>query len=482
LWQIAGETTVVPISIADPPAPKKSFEQTMADYLAEAKAKAKTRQKKKRKRTGQYTNSDPQIKFLRDRISRLNYGTKVPDKGVRPELATKAFLARYNERRYGAALNNDQFLDHFASRATHYFWGDHTASSAEVLVNIDIDALGQHGGGTTEGCWRFAGQVKDTLFPGLYLEASTNGQGVHGYLRLMKLGIRADLVRQALKNLDRYLKRLAASVGADIACVEVKGLTPGIQYDDKGNITSITFGQWAKLPRGRGVLDTCKVEYSDIALLDPDEIKVEPEPEKPVMKKTGSKPPVGSFDSRVVRQETLDRLPELEKLSSSLLRQWTGASSFKAGRWTVTATDLAQFFALMLSIKPRPDDSLPVRAVGRLWEEVYRAGDFTRPWNHHRFKAIRDLLSAHGHVDWVDFRFQYLPERKGRCCRWQIGFELRGALSGLQRGETTVVDTAAPLPDGPHEFHTPKWFNFVLDRQRRWLAEAEREVERLFAA
>ena len=74
----------------------------------------------------------------------------------------------------------------------------------------------------------------------------------------------------------------------------------------------------------------------------------------------------------------------------------------------MTPTDLAQFFALMLSIKPRPDDSLPVRAVGRLWEEVYRAGDFARPWNHHRFKAIRDLLSRHGHVDWVDFRFQYV--------------------------------------------------------------------------
>jgi hypothetical protein len=298
----------------------------------------------------------------------------------------------------------------------------------------------------------------------------------------MKLGIRADLVRQALKNLDRYLKRMAASVGADIACVEVKGLPPSIQYDDHGNITSITFGQWAKLPRGRGVLDTCTVNYSDIALLDPDEIKVEPQQEQVVEKKAVSRMRLGSFDSRVVRQETLDKMPELEKFASCLLLQWTGGTSFKAGRWTVAPTDLAQFFALMLCIKPRPDDSLPVRAVGRLWEEVYRAGDFTRPWNHHRFRAMRDLLSQHGHVNWVDFRFQYVPERKGRCCRWQVGDELRSALSGLQRGETTVVDTAAPFPDGTHEFHTPKWFNFVLDSQRRWLAEAEREVDRLFAA
>jgi hypothetical protein len=453
----------------------------MDDYLANAKAKAKARQNK-RKRSGQYTNSDPQIKFLRERISRLNYGTKVPDLGVRPELTTSKLISRYNDRRIGAALKNDQFLDHFASRKTHYFWADHTASAPESLVNIDIDAGDQHGGGTTEGCWRFGEMVRDELFPELYLEPSTNGQGVHGYLRLLKLGIKADLVRQALNNLDRYLKRMAASVGADIACVEVKGLPPSIQYDDKGNITAITFGQWAKLPRGRGVLDTCKVNYGDIALLDPDEIKVERQPENVVEKKAGSKLHVGSFDNRVVRQETLDQLPELEKYAEKLIYQWTGASCFKAGRWTVTATDLAQFFALMLCIKPRPDNSLPVRAVGRLWEEVYLAGDFARPWNHHRFKAIRDLLSRHGHIDWVDFRFQYVPERKGRCCRWQISLELRSVLSGLQRGETTVVDTPASLSDGPHEFHTPRWFNFVLDRQLRWLAEAEREVEALFAA
>jgi hypothetical protein len=228
------------------------------------------------------------------------------------------------------------------------------------------------------------------------------------------------------------------------------------------------------------VLQTCKVKYGDLALLDPDEIKVEPRPEKTVTVQVGSRRS-GSFDCRVVRQETLDKLPELEKFASSLLRQWTGADSLKAGRWTVTATDVAQFFALMLCIKPKPDDSLPVRAVGRLWEEVYSAGDFSRPWNHHRFKAIRDLLSRHGHIDWVDFRFQNLPERKGRCCRWRVSFMLRSLLSSLM-GEATVVDTATRLPDGPHEFHTPKWFNFALDRQLRWWAEAERQVEALLAA
>jgi hypothetical protein len=69
---------------------------------------------------------------------------------------------------------------------------------------------------------------------------------------------------------------------------------------------------------------------------------------------------------------------------------------------------------------------------------------------------------------------------KGRCCLWRISFTRRSLLSSLLGG-ATVVDTPARLPDGPHEFHTPRWFNFALDRQLRWWAEAEARVEALFA-
>lgn len=455
----------------------QSFRKKMDSHFASCKAKGS----KKSKGSGQYTNGDPLIKFLRNRISRLNYGVNVPDVGVRPELTTAKLIERYNGHKYGASLKNDQFADHFAANKTFYFWADHTASNPEILVLIDGDAGKKHGSGTTEGCWKFMELVKEKLFPGLYLEPSTHGEGVHGYFILEKEGIKVDLVRSALRNLDAYLKKLAESVGADIACVEIKGLPPRVSYDDKKNISHITFGLLAKLPRGRGVMDTCKVKYSDLAMLDPEEIVV-PEPEEPEVEtiKVG-KLKAGSFDSRVVRQEVLDMLPELERYAENLLFQWTGATSIKADRWTVTATDLAQFFVLMQCIKPKPDDSLPVRAIGRLWEEVYLAGDFARPWNHHRFKAIRDLLSQHGHIDWVDHRFQNLPDGKGRCSRWRISYLLQRTLSSLMGG-TTVVDTAGQLPDGPHEFLVPKWFNFVSDRPRRWWTAAEDEVERLLAA
>jgi hypothetical protein len=61
---------------------KKSFCQVMDEYLARCKAKPRP----KRPRGGQYTDSDPLIKFLRQHVSRLNYGVKVPGIGVRPEL------------------------------------------------------------------------------------------------------------------------------------------------------------------------------------------------------------------------------------------------------------------------------------------------------------------------------------------------------------------------------------------------------------
>jgi hypothetical protein len=44
-------------------------------------AACKARGRRQRKGSDQITNSDPLIKFLRQRVSRLNYGEKVPDLG-----------------------------------------------------------------------------------------------------------------------------------------------------------------------------------------------------------------------------------------------------------------------------------------------------------------------------------------------------------------------------------------------------------------
>ena len=121
--------------------------------------------RKKRKGSGQYTNTDPLIKFLRQHVSRLNYGVKVPDLGVRPELTIDRLIARYNDRRFGAALKNDQFLDHFSGERTYYFWADHKATTPEILVMIDGDCGDAHGGGTTEGVLEIHGTGQGTPLP-----------------------------------------------------------------------------------------------------------------------------------------------------------------------------------------------------------------------------------------------------------------------------------------------------------------------------
>ncbi len=469
--------------------PDTGFRLYMEEGLRRAKTEAKAR-KRPRKGSGQYTNDDPQIKFLRKKICRLNYAVKVEGVGkALPELGKEKLISRYNSFRYGAALRNDQFQQHFSRDETFFFWADPATSTSEILVMVDFDV--REGSGTPEGARRFAEEVKETVLPGMYCEPSTGGEGIHGYVVVQKAGVKVTRLRKALKNLELYLKTLAEATNADIACVEVKGLPPVIRYDDKGNIRDMTFGQFAKLPRGKGVLDTCKVKYIDLALLDladimhvpvGEAVKATATAERPVKGVATSKRHFGSFDSRIVTQEILEEMPSLEQYAARLLVQWTGSTSFKAGRWAVTAVDLAQFFAVMLAMKPNSNDSLPVRRIGRLWEAVFQAGDFARPWNHHRFKAIRDLVSQHGHIDWSEYRYQNVPGGQGRACRWSLGLTLQSRLSSFIKGGTTPVDTAAALPDGKNEFRVPKWYNFAQERQQRWWEDAERHLDLLFAA
>ena len=250
-----------------------AFRLKMDQALQRAKAEAKAR-KRPRKRTGHYANDDPHIAFLRKRICRLNYAVKVDGVGkALPELTKDKLVSRYNERRFGAALRNDQFRQHFSGNQTYFFWADAAARTPEILIMVDIDV--REGLGTPEGARRFAEQLKEKVLPGMYFEPSTGGEGIHGYVVVEKAGVNAVGTREALKNLDGYLKAFAEATRADIACVEVKGQPPVIRYDDKANIRDMTFGQFAKLPRGKGVIDTCKVTHAYLADLDQDEIVVE---------------------------------------------------------------------------------------------------------------------------------------------------------------------------------------------------------------
>jgi hypothetical protein len=61
---------------------------------------------------------------------------------------------------------------------------------------------------------------------------------------------------------------------------------------------------------------------------------------------------VGSHDTRIIRQDVLDALPNLERYAARLLNNWNGEARLKAGRWIATPADFAQFFAVMLAVPP----------------------------------------------------------------------------------------------------------------------------------
>ncbi len=137
--------------------------------------------------------------------------------------------------------------DHFAGRKTFYFTSDGRSSSAEALVNIDIDC---HGSGTLAGAIAFAEHLKAARFPSLYYEVSTNGNGVHGYIVVEKGDLGDDGLNGALIVLDRWLKAELSVGDWDVENVEVKGQAPEFTWGaTKFELKGYKSGQLAKLPR-----------------------------------------------------------------------------------------------------------------------------------------------------------------------------------------------------------------------------------------
>src|SRR5262249_52789977 len=126
--------------------------------------------------------------------------------------------------RYLSRLTNADMADHFAGRQTFYFTADGRCRGAtEVLVNIDIDC---HKSGTLAGAIAFAEHLRATHSPGLYFETSTNGNGVHCYLIVVKGDLGDQFLNATLGQLDRWLKAELVRDDWDVEAVEVKGHAP----------------------------------------------------------------------------------------------------------------------------------------------------------------------------------------------------------------------------------------------------------------
>ena len=137
---------------------------------------------------------------------------------------------------------------------------------------IDIDC---HARGTQAGAMAFAEHLRANPLFGddLYVETSTNGVGVHGYIVVVK-GCASDRITNvALKVLDLYLKGLSYLGDFDIELVEVKGTCPELTWGrERGRLEKYQSGQLAKLPRealGRTdeLMGTSKLHVSRLATI-----------------------------------------------------------------------------------------------------------------------------------------------------------------------------------------------------------------------
>src|SRR5262249_196744 len=271
---------------------------------------------------------------------------------------------------------------------------------------IDVDVLKGKMLGSPEGARQFAALLR-TKLPNLYVEASTGGKGQHAYLLVRKLGHTAEEVKAALKHLEKWLRQQAK--GYDIEIVEVKGTPPVVKYRDGGLIESITYGSFAKLPREVGRF----AEWASTATLTIAELLALPLAEEkavsaePKMPKQPGKPVAGRVTGKNISQEELD----LKQTWERLFKQARKNKTLHGDRWAVTETDFAQAVVLLrfFTDNRNPDGSLPQRRVQELWAALYDAGDFTRPWNHDRWKAIRDWVSEMGWVARQGPRLQSVP-------------------------------------------------------------------------
>jgi hypothetical protein len=421
----------------------------------------------------------PLIQLLRQTTYPLLYGVKTPI-GPRPSFTKEGFVSRFNNGVFKHSIRklaNYDYAAHFSGDQTFYFYGSPYWKAEKTLVMIDIDC---HKRGTLQGALRFAEYLQDR-WPGLAFEVSTNGNGVHAYVFVSKYKRTVKEVKAALRNFDKYLKLLALKGEFDIENVEIKGLPLEIEYSKTGWINEITYGSLAKLPRTlphEQLSATTTFLLDDLSTLEVTDADVQAikrwlHPEKPVRKLSLS---VGSISGKLIPQEDLDNLVRYESFANRLMdcQELTTRRGYVA-----TARDMAVLLVILKALfkNRNPEGTMPTERIKALWTILYENRDVDRPWNHHRYKVMRDWLSEQGHLDWQDHRYCWgRGGEKGVACKWSLTQEMYDALSEMEKSKASSMDSR-PLPTPTGEYLVP-----VNGRQREsdWLFEAEERLADFF--
>lgn len=441
----------------------------------------------------------PATIWLNSLICPWVYGEKTPV-GVRPSIEIEKFVQRWNQKTGLRQIANYRLLDHFGGDGTLYFFGQGYKKAKRSLAMIDIDVLKSKGLGSPEGATKFAEHLKH-IWPNLYFEVSTNGKGIHCYVIIYKFQSEAFEVNKALKRLEKWLRVEAKRVNADIELVEVKGTCMDMTFE-YGKLQAVKYGMFAKLPRDVSRFSewqkTTELRVVDLygKRFDVDQqaaTMTTPVPKPGIVKQCHSS---GSVSGKIISEEELASIPQFERLYG----EWVGPVGLKARKFRVTEHDFAVAMVILRHFKANPnnDGSLPCRRVAELWTALFDDEDVQRPWNHHRWKAIRDFLAARGHIDWSDHRYDYgtvkndgQGRNKGIACKWSITdeydwtLEKVASLSALSRGEASFVDTRirSLIPtQGNGENLRPTPFPLRVELEQKFWFRAYDACEHLCAA
>lgn len=363
-----------------------------------------------------------EIKEIKNLISNRAYGIKTK-KGIRPS-ANKTFLKNGFKR----PPSNKIILAHTENKETLYYFGNESSNYTVVMIDIDVNKKNKKG--SKKGAIEFAKYINKNLFK-TYYEPSTNGEGIHAYFIVDKQGCSSKEFNNIIKNFQNYLQNIAEKINADIELVEVKGTLFEIEYE-KEKIKEIKYGMLGKIPRD------IRRFFKYKTIINIQKIKEEFNLEKIKKRKQGS------ISEKHFTQEKLSKLDCYRKIASELI----GDKAIKAGKFAIIVEDIAIaiMFLKFLKENKNNDNTLPTKRIECLWKAVYKAGDITRGWNHHRWKGIRDLLSNMGLIKWIDNRYQItdkINKTEGIACKWEISEKLYMYIQKSEKVEgSSLMDTS----------------------------------------
>lgn len=364
-------------------------------------------------------------RWLRERTSSVDYGFRYNGHPIHCN-TNEQVLDAFKGGKWLSRMKNEKFDEHFSGDKTFYWTGNGSPKFPETLLNIDIDC---HKTGTLAGAIAFAEYLRDTLFPNLYFEISTNGNGVHGYIVIEKADLGATILNELSRRLQQHLRQILSTTNFDVQDVEIKGTCPVFVWGDrKGELQNYTSGTLAKFPREFHRFDelrnTTRLSYLNLLKLPVVE-KIKPLPCDMQGVRPERPPVAGSISGKVIGPEELAELDgHYRKVAEALMEEHVLKTT---GRTVATVEDLAIFLMLLryFTKNMNRDGSLPYARFKGLWSSVFESGDVGRSFEDKRFATLRNYLSSLGLLDWQDDKYTLGltdsdgNKHKGKASRWQ---------------------------------------------------------------